>query len=97
MKVNILLGKPTSTDITIDDMLEQWKGLDNIEGIEYTIKRYENFPTVEQFNSLIDEDADAVLGVWITKAFINESFFKTHPNIKYLAGLAHGMRKSTSR
>jgi glycerate dehydrogenase len=90
MKALVLLGKPTSTDITIDDMLGQWKALENIPGLEYIIKRYEKFPTIEEFNALIDEDCDAVLGVWITKDFLSEAFFESHPRLKYLAGLAHG-------
>ncbi len=90
MKTLVLLGKPTSSDITIEDMLEQWNNLGKISGIEYVIKRYDKFPSVDEFNLLIDVDAEAVLGVWITKNFLNEAFFQSHPKIKYLAGLAHG-------
>lgn len=90
IKANVLLGKPTSTDISTEEMLHEWAGLKALPGVEYTVKRYETFPTPEEFNALIDEDADAALGVWITKAFINEHFFQTHPKCKYIAGLAHG-------
>ena len=90
LKANVLLGKPTSTDISIEEMLHEWEGLDALPGVTYTVKRYETFPTQEEFNALIDEDADAALGVWITKEFINEHFFQTHPKCKYIAGLAHG-------
>ena len=79
LKANVLLGKPTSTDISIEEMLHEWEGLNALPGVTYTVKRYETFPTQEEFNALIDEDADAALGVWITKAFINEHFFQTHP------------------
>ena len=90
LKANVLLGKPTSTDISIEEMLHEWEGLHALPGVTYTVKRYETFPTPEEFNALIDEDADAALGVWVTKAFINEHFFQTHPKCKYIAGLAHG-------
>ncbi len=90
MKVNVLLGKPTSTDITTEDMLEQWALLDTIPGVEYEIKKVQGFPEAEEFNALIDKDCDAVLGCWITKKLVNEYFFETHPNCKYIAGGAHG-------
>lgn len=90
LKANVLLGKPTSTDISTEEMLHEWEGLNTLPGVAYTVKRYETFPTPEEFNALIDADADAALGVWITKAFINEDFFRTHPKCKYIAGLAHG-------
>lgn len=90
MKAIVLLGTPTSSDITKEDLLEQWKGLGEIPGLEYLIKCYEKFPTPEEFNTLIDENAEAVLGIWVTKEFLTEEFFRTHPKVKYLAGLAHG-------
>lgn len=90
MKVNVLLGKPTSTDITTEDMLEQWALLDTIPGVEYEVKKVQGWPSEEEFNSMIDEDCEAVLGCWITKKFINEHFFETHPKCKYIAGGAHG-------
>lgn len=89
-KVIALLGKPTSTDITTEEMLHEWEGLGTIPGVTYIVKQYETFPTVEEFNALIDEDADAALGVWITHKFLTEEFFQSHPRLKYLAGLAHG-------
>ncbi len=90
MKVNVLLGKPTSTDITTEEMLHEWEGLNTIPGVTYVVKRYDTFPTVEEFNQLIDADADAALGIWVSKKFLTEDFFITHPKLKYLAGLAHG-------
>lgn len=90
MKVNVLLGKPTSTDITTDEMLHEWEGLNTIPGVTYIVKRYTSFPTVEELNRLIDPDVDAILGLWISKKFLTEDFFRTHPNLKYIAGLAHG-------
>lgn len=93
MKVNVILGKPTSTDITTEDMLEQWSLLNTIPGVEYEVKYPKGWPTEEEFNNMIDEDADAVLGCWITRKFINENFFKRHPNCKYIAGGAHGFEQ----
>lgn len=90
MKVNVILGNPTSTDITTEEMLHEWEGLNALPGVTYTVKRYTTFPTVEEFNTLIDADADAALGVWISKKFLTEDFFRTHPKCKYIAGLAHG-------
>ncbi len=90
MKVNVLLGKPTSGDITREDMLNQWALLKTIPDVEYEVKEVQGFPTPEEFNSIIDKDCDAVLGCWITKKLINEHFFETHPNCKYIAGGAHG-------
>ncbi len=90
MKVNVLLGNPTSTDITTEDMLNQWALLSTIPGVEYEIKRTKGWPTEDEFNEMIDGDCDAVLGCWITSRFINKRFFETHPNCKYIAGGAHG-------
>lgn len=90
MKVNVILGKPTSTDITTEEMLHEWEMLKAIPDVTYSVKRYSTFPTAEEFNELIDADADAALGVWITKKFLTENFFKSHPRCKYIAGLAHG-------
>lgn len=90
MKALVLLGKPTSSDISVEDMIEQWKGLDVIPDLEYVIKRFETHPTEQEFFEMIDTDADAVLGAWITKKFLTEAFFESHPKLKYIAGLAHG-------
>lgn len=90
MKVNVLLGPPTSPDITTEEMLRQWEGLLSIPDIQYTVKHYTSFPTAAEFNRLIDEDCEAALGIWISKQFLTEDFFKTHPRLRYLAGLAHG-------
>ena len=90
MKVNVLLGNPTSTDITKEDMLEQWALLGSIPNVEYVIKETKGFPDEDEFNQMIDPDCDAVLGCWITKRFINERFFESHPKCKYIAGGAHG-------
>ena len=45
LKANVLLGKPTSTDISIEEMLHEWEGLNALPGVIYTVKRYETFPT----------------------------------------------------
>ena len=66
LKANVLLGKPTSTDISTEEMLHEWEGLNTLPGVAYTVKRYETFPTPEEFNALIDADADAALGVWMS-------------------------------
>ncbi len=89
-KVNVLLGTPTSTDISTEEMLHEWAGLSELPDVTYIVKRYKTFPTPEEFNALIDEDADAALGVWVTKNFLSEHFFETHSKCKYIAGLAHG-------
>ena len=79
MKVNVLLGPPTSPDITTEEMLRQWEGLLSIPGIQYTVKHYTSFPTAAEFNRLIDEDCEAALGIWISKQFLTEDFLKPIP------------------
>ena len=59
LKANVLLGKPTSTDISTEEMLHEWEGLNTLPGVACTVKRYETFPTPEEFNALIDADAEA--------------------------------------
>lgn len=90
MKVNVLLGKSTSADITEEDMMEKWSALGEIPGVEYVYKKPNGWPTPEEFSALIDPDADAVLGTWIVKKFLTPEFFESHPRCKYIAGGAHG-------
>ncbi len=93
MKVLALYGDSTSEDLTVDEVLEQWKCLEEIPGVELKLRYYSKFPSPEEFNSLVDEDTEALLGVWIMKDFLNRDFYDRHPRLKYIAGLAHGYQQ----
>ncbi len=93
MKVVAIYGNPTSEDLSIEEVLDEWAKVTDIPGVELSLRYYERFPTVEEFNELVDVDADALLGVWITKNFLNREFYDRHPRIRYIAGLAHGYQQ----
>lgn len=90
VKVVILQGDPMSAYLTYEDMVNRWmEGLDKIPEIaEYRIIKNKAF-TNEEYHQAIG-DADAVLGLWISKKTVHEELFLHHPNLKYIATLGHG-------
>lgn len=90
VKVVILQGDPMVIDLTYDDMVNRWiEGLEKIPEIaEYRIVKNRAF-TNEEYHKAIG-DADAVLGLWISKNTVHEELFIHHPNLKYIATLGHG-------
>ncbi len=92
-KVAVLYTTPSGNDISLDEVLKTWDNLSKIPGVSYTMVHFDGFPTAEEFNQKIEKDVDAILGVWITPKFLNETFFDAHPNVTYIAGLAHGYQE----
>ena len=89
-KVTVLLSPPNSSDISIEEMKTRWEELNEIPNVQCNIVTYTGRQTPDLVNELIPADADAVIGVFLQKAIMTESFFDSHPNLKYMAGTAHG-------
>ncbi|MCK9170462.1 MAG: D-2-hydroxyacid dehydrogenase [Treponema sp.] len=93
MKVVVLYGNSTSQDLSLFEIENEWQRAAALADIPLVMRHYETFPTPEEFNSLVDKDADALLGVWITDRFLNKKFYDSHPDLTYIAGLAHGFQQ----
>ncbi len=90
MKIQVLVSKPKSDDITLEEMLEQWHMLDNIEGADARFYTYEGGLTSADISRIVAPDTEALIGAYLRKDLLTEEFFQTHPRLKYIAGLAHG-------
>lgn len=90
MKVQVLISKPKSSDITLEDMTERWHMLESVPGTECHFYIYDKSLSSDEISDIIDADTEAVIGVYLRKSLITEEFFKKHPKLKYMAGLAHG-------
>ena len=90
MKVQVLVSKPKSLDITLNEMMEKWHMLELIPGLECHFYTYDKSLTSEEISNIIDSDTEAVIGVYLRKDLITEDFFIKHPKLKYMAGMAHG-------
>jgi len=90
MKAAVLLGNSTSGDIKREELIAQWEMLREIPGLELNILGYGARPTGEEISELVPADTDALFGIWISPQYINETFFDSHPKLKYIADLAHG-------
>jgi glycerate dehydrogenase len=81
----------TSSDITWDEMANEWKKIKEIDGVDYEIIDYTDFRTSgKTLSERIPADADAIFGIWISAQYLFEDFFVTHPRLKYIGGLSHG-------
>lgn len=90
MKIVIIREKIIQPDITAEELVSQWKKLEAIPGAgDVQLQIVDTYPSMEELDQLV-EDADALFGVWITKGLMNETFFKKHPKLKYIATLGHG-------
>lgn len=90
MKIVIIREKIIQPDITAEELISQWKKLETIPGAgDVQLQIVDTYPSMEELDQLA-EDADALFGVWITKGLMNETFFKKHPKLKYIATLGHG-------
>ena len=92
-KVVVIYGKPGSVDVTVEEVLTEWKKLANIPGVNYVLCRLDSPPSPEAFAAAIDTDADAILGAWITPRLFNRAFYDSHPRLSYVGGLAHGYQE----
>ena len=90
MKVQVLVSKPKSLDITLNEMMEKWHMLELIPGLECHFYTYDKSLTSEEISNIIDSDTEAVIGVYLRKDLITEDFFIKHAKLKYMAGMAHG-------
>lgn len=90
MKVLVLVGKPKSDDLTLDEIVREWEKLNSIENVDAVLHIHDGRLTSEQITNLIDQDTEAVLGCYLRKDLITEELFITHPKLKYIAGTAHG-------
>ena len=90
MKVQVLVSKPKSLDITLNEMMEKWHMLELIPGLECHFYTYDKSLTSEEISNIIDSDTEAVIGVYLRKDLITEDLFIKHPKLKYMAGMAHG-------
>lgn len=89
MKVIVLMSKPEG--LTKKDIFYAWHELDKIDNnlkIKYVM--LDKSSTYEDRLNAIDDDAEAVLGLFIKDNVINKSFLDEHPNLRYISTLAHG-------
>jgi glycerate dehydrogenase len=91
MKVVVFQGRPDVDYITRDEMVQEWKSSFQKLGItDYEIK---NSFDPNRANEQIDQDVNAVVGVYVNGEIFSQEFFKNHPNLKYVATMAHGFGK----
>lgn len=72
MKVQVLVSKPKSLDITLNEMMEKWHMLELIPGLECHFYTYDKSLTSEEISNIIDSDTEAVIGVYLRKDLITE-------------------------
>ncbi len=91
MKVVVLMGDVICPGVTQDEMLARWKTIkDRIPAVtELEIHLRSEEAEGNTLDSLVG-DADALIGLWIQKDTISREFLDRHPNLKYIATLAHG-------
>lgn len=92
MKVIVLMSTPEN--LTLDDVHDTWHDLDNLNHdlqIKYVL--LDKQATYEDRLKAIDNDAEAVLGLFIRDNVITRKFLDEHPKLKYLSTLAHGFGK----
>lgn len=90
-KVIVMTGGGRTDDISGEELQRAWiDGLSSIPGVKPVLKRPGHYPTEEELIGLVDDDAAAVLGGWVTSDLLTERFFSTHPQLRYYAGMAHG-------
>jgi len=92
-KVIVIYGNPGSVDITLEEVLNEWQKLSLLADVHYELRHFDTFPTPEAFNAAMDADVTAILGAWITNGFFNQAFYDSHPNLRYIGGLAHGYQE----
>ena len=94
-KLVIFQSDPHLEQLPWQDMAEQWKcelGKYPDEIGAYRILLMKGSLQADSFREEIG-DADAVLGPGIHPGLVNETFFRLHPNVKYIATLDHGYRE----
>ena len=94
-KLVIFQSDPHLEQLSWQDMAEQWKcelGKYPDEIGAYRILLMKGSLQADSFREEIG-DADAVLGPGIHPGLVNETFFRLHPNVKYIATLDHGYRE----
>lgn len=94
-KLVIFQSDPHLEQLSWQDMADQWKReLDKYpaEIGECRILLMQGSLQADSFREEIG-DADAVLGPGIHSGLVNETFFRLHPDVKYIATLDHGYRE----
>ncbi len=90
-KVIALVGGGRTNDVSEEELRRAWvDGLSSIPNVKPVLKHPGHYPTEDELIELIDADAAAVLGGWVTSDLLTERFFSTHPQLRYYAGMAHG-------
>ena len=95
MKLVVFQKAPIGLDITLEEMADKWR--EGVRGIpEITDFRLETADpdgwSGGEYARLIG-DAEAALGVNLTKKLLTEEFFKEHPGLRYIATFAHGFEE----
>lgn len=90
MKVTVIMSNPGFYDITMEELENAWKVLDNIPDLEVTYNKFDSESPYSDILNSISSDTEAVLGLFILDNVINKEFLDTHPKLKYISTLAHG-------
>ncbi|MDR1509535.1 MAG: hypothetical protein LBS53_07835 [Synergistaceae bacterium] len=91
MKAQIMIDAPLSSDISNEDLKQQWEGFRAIEGWEYGFLTFgPGLPAGEEVNAMVPRDTDALFSPWVSKVYLNEAFLDAHPHLRYVAILSHG-------
>ncbi len=93
-KIVIFQGDPGTGDLTFDELRARWEtGLKAIpQAAEYRmIKTHRGMGPEDYWREI--GDADAALGVWITKGLMTEENYASHPRLRYLSTLSHGFEE----
>lgn len=90
MKVVVFQGRPSVDYITRDELVQEWEKAFKEFGVkDYLIK---NSFDENRADVLVD-DAEAVIGTMVNDQIYSQEFFEKHPNLKYIATMAHGFGK----
>lgn len=90
MKVSVLLEPVCEPDLTMAEEKERWMRLYDIPQVEEVV--FHEIPLEAGAEEMADacEDSEAAIGVWVSSDIMTDSFFQSHPRLKYIAVLAHG-------